>query len=183
MADEASVAIVARMTDEASPEMENLGRTMEQTSLKTLDMRMSMLAMGGAMSAVGGLLRQIDNPTAKAASNFLMIASAVMMSAAAIQQLIPIIQQATAAMRSMAIVKGVLAALSGPAGWAMLGAGAAVGVGATYGIMRATGGSGAGPTQNIYVQGSIISERELSDITRRNIVDTQHRNANKSGIQ
>ena len=132
---------------------------------------------------MAGLLRQIDNPAAKMASNFLGISAAVLMTTSAIARWIPLIRQATASLQAMAVVRGILAALSGPAGWATLGIGAAIGVGATAGIMRATRGQEGGTTQNIYVQGSIISERELADVARRNIVNTQQRNAGKSGIQ
>jgi len=180
--DEAQIAIVARMRDEASPQMEALGRTTEATSQKMLTMRQSTMFTAGALSSMGSLLRQIDNPLAKTMSNFLGIASAVLMSYSAMIRVIPVIKQVTAALQAQAVVKGVLAALSGPAGWAMLGVGAAVGVGATVGITRATRSREEGATQNIYVQGSIISERELSDIARRNIVHTQQRNAGKSGI-
>ena len=180
--DEAQIAIVARMRDEASPQMQHLGRTAEVTGQKMITMQQSAMITSSALSSMGSLLRQIDNPLAKTMSNFLMIASAVLMSYSAMVRLIPVIKQVTAALQAQAAVRAVLAALSGPAGWAMLGVGAAVGVGATVGITRATRSREEGPTQTIYVQGSIISERELSDIARRNIVHTQQRNAGKSGI-
>lgn len=237
MGEEASVAIIARMHDEASPGMQQLAQSTEQVQLKSINTTMALSAMGSALSSVGGLLRQIDSPSAKMLANTLHIASAVVMSATAFARLIPLIIQATSAMRSMAIVQTILKALSGPGGWAMLGIGAAVGVGATAGIMRATSQPvlqaatpaqpsilparqisgpaqplnfpagqipGAGNalegrslqmvinqpapssqttiTQHYHIAGSIITERELSETVRRQIVNTQTRNAGKSGI-
>jgi len=223
MGEEASVAIVARMYDETGPGMKQLANNTQEVQLKSINTTVALSALGSAISSVGGLLRQVDNPQAKMLANTLQIASAVIMSATAFSRLIPIIIQATTAMRSMAIVQSILAALSGPGGWAMLGIGAAVGVGATAGIMRATrqptaqattpgqpsifpGGQipGAGNalegrslqtlinqpasksqttiTQHYHIAGSVIAERDLTDMVRKNIVHTQQRNAGKSGI-
>jgi hypothetical protein len=223
MDEEASVVVVARMRDEASPGLRQLAQSTEQVQLKSINTTMTLSALGSALSSIGGLLRQIDNPQTKMLANTLQIASAVVMSATAFARLIPMVIQATSALRSMAIVQSILAALSGPGGWAMLGIGAAVGVGATAGIMRATrqpvaqaatpnqplifpGGQIPGTgnmlegrslqgvinqpaltsqttiTQHYHIAGSVIAERELSDIVRKNIVNTQQRNAGKSGI-
>jgi hypothetical protein len=240
MNEEASVAIVARMYDEASPQMQQLAKNTESVQLQGLKTTVALSALGSALSSVGGLLRQIDDPAAKMLSNTLQIASAVVMSATAFARLIPIIVQATSAMRSMAIVQTILKALSGPGGWAMLGIGAAVGIGATAGIMRATrqpvapaaipnqptifpatqifragqaatlgqasifpanqipgagnilegrslqgkqpGSSQTNIVQHYHIAGSVIAERDLTDMVRKNIVHTQQRNAGKSGI-
>jgi hypothetical protein len=37
-------------------------------------------------------------------------------------------------------------------------------------------------TEHYHIAGSLITEREVSDIVRKNIISTQHRNAGKSGI-
>lgn len=206
MDEEASIAIVARMHDEASPGLQQLARNTEQVQLKSISTTVALSALGSALSSVGGLLRQIDTPGAKMLSTTLQIASSVVLTATAFSRLIPILIQATSAMRSMAIVQSVLTALSGPGGWAMLGIGAAVGVGATAGIMRATRSPQTAPqagmlegrsvqsmiippssgqtviTQHYHIAGSVITERELSETVRRQFVNTQQRNAGKSGI-
>jgi hypothetical protein len=130
MANEAAVTMVMRMRDEASPKLKNVGKTMEQTQVQSLQFGLALTTLGSAMGALGGLMGQIDHPMAKMLQNFLMLGSAAILSISAIGQLIPVIKSLTGVTRALAIAKAFLLGLSGPAGWAMLGAGLALGAGA-----------------------------------------------------
>ncbi len=154
--DEAIVTIVAKMRDEASPAMKNLGTQTQSTDMAMRDFRMSLVAVGSALTAVGSLVGKMDNPVAKMASNWLLTAGAIMSTVSAILWMIPNIQKLIAALRSMAIAQAIVKALSGPVGWAQLGIGLGVAAVATAGIMAATGAfsenKSSSPTVNINSQ-------------------------------
>lgn len=222
---EAIISIIARMRDEASPEMKNLGKTTQQSAYQVREFKMQLMAVGSALTATGGLLNRIDNPTTKAVSNFLMMAGAVMSSVSAIAYALPQIQKLINSMRAMAATNIMLKALSGPAGWATLAVGLGVGAGATAGMMISNDNSklitnkystvnnkniytipegwntlGIGASniskmiqpakintpsiiQNTYIAGSVVTEKQVSEIARRNIINKQQSNGGKSGIQ
>jgi len=180
MANEAGVTVVLRMRDEASAQMENFGATTQQAQMESLQFNMALTAMGSALTAVGSLLGQLDNQAAKTASIFLITAGAILTTTSAIIQSFPYILQLIAYLRTMAVTQAVISALSGPAGWVGLGLAAGAGIG----IAVASRGGG-GPSQvtvNNNIQGTVITERELGEITRREIIKGQERNAT-SGIR
>jgi len=182
MANEAAVTVVLRMQDEASTQMENFGKTTQQATIESLQMNVALTAMGSAFTAVGSLVSQLDNPVAEMAGNFLMTAGAIMTTVSAVIMMLPYLRQLVAHLRNVAISQAIVRALSGPAGWIGLGIAAGAGVG----IAVATMGGGGGPSQvtvvNNNIQGTVITERELGEITRREILKGQERNAT-SGIK
>ncbi len=181
MANEAGVTVVLRMRDEASAQMDGFGQTTQAAQIEALQMNVALTAMGSALTAVGALLGQVDNQAAKTASIFLITAGAILTTTSAIIQSFPYILQLIAHLRTMAVTQAILSALSGPAG--LIGLGIAAGAG--IGIAVATrGGGGAISTTvvNNNIQGSVITERELGEISRREIIKGQERN-NTSGIQ
>lgn len=184
MANEAGVTVVLRMRDEASAQMEHFGDTTQQAQIESLQMNMALTAMGSAMSAVGSLLGQLDNQAAKTASMFLITAGAILTTTSAIIMSFPYILQLIAYLKTLAIAQAVTAALSGPAGWIALGV--AVGAAGGVGIALATRGGGGGGVSmtvvNNNIQGSVITERELGEISRREIIKGQERN-NTSGVR
>lgn len=181
MANEAGVTVVLRMRDEASAQMEHFGDTTQQAQIASLQMNMALTAMGSAFTAVGSLVGQLDNPVADMAANFLMTAGAIMTTTSAVIMMLPYLRQLTAQLRNVAIAQAVVRALSGPVGWIGLGLAAGAGVGIAL-ATRGGGGASQVTVVNNNIQGSVITERELGDITRREIIKAQERNAT-SGIK
>jgi hypothetical protein len=184
MAQEAAVTVVMRMRDEASQGMQNFGANTQQAQIESLQLNSALTAMGSALTGVGSLLNQLDSPMAKVAATTITTAGAILATSSAIIQAIPYIKQMTASLRNMAIAQALVRALSGPAGWLTLGAGLAIGGAAAYGISRATQAAprSTGTTVNNYIQGDVVTERSVGDISRRSIVQNQSRNAT-SGIR
>jgi hypothetical protein len=176
MANEAAVTMVMRMRDEASPKLKNVGQTMEQTQVKSLQFGLALTTLGSAMGALGGLMGQIDHPMAKMLQNFLMLGSAAILSISAIGQLIPVLKGLTGVTRALAVAKAFLLGLSGPAGWAMLGAGLALGAGAAVAVTAATGGfsggagtpAGQGNVTHVNINGPVMgNEQEARQFARK----------------
>jgi hypothetical protein len=183
MANEAATTVVLRMRDEASAGMETFGRSTTEARLQSLELNSALTAMGSALTAVGSLLNQTDNQLAKNAATFITTAGAILSTAAAIGQTLPYIRQLITQLRTLAIAQAVVKALSGPVGLIGVGlaAGAAVGVGAAL-ATRGGGGNVQTTVVNNNVQGSVITERRLGEITRQEIIKGQERN-NTSGIR
>jgi hypothetical protein len=184
---EASLAVVVNMRDNASTGMQNFGKTMKTASAETMNFRLAIIAVGGVMSHMSSLLNQLDDPTAKTASNFLRMASYVTMTAGSIMYMIPQITALIKWIRQLSVAQAVLNALSGPKGWVSLGAAAVVGTGAGFAIGSMTSGHRESTVSrttivNNNIQGSVITERELGDISRREIIKNQERNSS-SGIK
>lgn len=160
MADEVSTVMVLRMRDEASAQMTNFSATTEQATMASLDLQMTLTAVGGALTAVGALINQIDDPTAKLAATFLMTGGAIMTTVSAIIAMLPYIRTLIANLRALAITQAIVKALSGPVGWAQLGIGLAIAGAATAGIIAMTGGFG-GRSTTVNIQGGpLIMEND-----------------------
>ncbi len=170
MANEASTTIVLRMQDEASVQMQQFGQTTQQAEIQSLQLNAALTAMGGALTAIGSLLGQLDSPLAKTASTFLMTGGAILMTVSAIGTMLPYVRNLIATLRTLAIIQTIVAALSGPVGWARIGIGLGVAAAATAGIVAATGGFQRGTTVNIQTQafmGSRSDARQFSDKVQR----------------
>lgn len=171
MAQEAATTLVLRMRDEASAGMETFGKTTQQAEIQSLQLNAALTAMGGALTAIGSLLGQLDNPLAKTASTFLVTGGAILMTAAAIGTMLPFLRTMIATLRTLAIVQTIVAALTGPVGWARIGIGLGVAAAATAGIVAATGGfGGGGTTVNINTaafMGSDADARKFSEKVQR----------------
>jgi len=165
MADEVSTVMVLRMRDEASAQMKQFAGTTQEAALASLDFKMTLTAVGGALTAVGALVNQIDNPTAKLAATFLMTGGAIMTTASAILQMIGPVKQLITWLRTLAVTQAIVKALSGPVGWAQIGIGLAVAGAATAGIMAMTGGFGGGST-NVNIQGGPLVMSNDSDMRK-----------------
>ena len=177
MADEVSTVMVLRMRDEASSQMKQFAGTTQEAALASMDFKMTLTAVGGALTAVGALVNQIDNPTAKLAATFLMTGGAIMTTASAILQMIGPIKTLVTWLKTLAITQAIVKALSGPVGWAQLGIGLAVAGAATAGIMAMTGGFSGGGTTNVNIQGGPLVMSNDSDMRKFGaaISETQRR--------
>jgi len=154
MANEAATTIVLRMRDEASDQMATFGQTTQQAEIASLQFNAALTAVGGALTAVGSLLGQLDSPLAKTASTFLTTGGAILMTVAAISTMLPYIRNLITSLRSLAIVQTIVAALSGPIGWAKIGIGLGIAGAATAGIIAMTGGFGGGRNEAVTIQTS-----------------------------
>ena len=162
MADEVSTVMVLRMRDEASTQMNNFAGTTEQATIASLDLQMTLTAVGGALTAVGALLNQVDDPAAKMAATFLMTGGAIMTTVSAIIAMLPYIRTLIANLRALAITQAIVKALSGPVGWAQLGIGLAIAGAATAGIYAMTGGFGGGTTTVNIQGGPLVVENDAA---------------------
>jgi len=168
MAHEAATTIVLRMQDEASVQMQNFGQTTQQAEIQSLQLNAALTAMGGALTAIGSLLGQLENPLAKTASTFLMTGGAILMTVSAIGTMLPYIKNLIATLRTLAIAQAIVAALTGPVGWARIGIGLGVAAAATAGIVAATGGlGGGGTTVNISAQAFMGSESDARKFSEK----------------
>lgn len=160
MANEAVTTIVLRMQDEASTSMNEFGQTTQQATLESLQLNTALTAVGGALTAIGSLLGQLDNPLAKTASTFLVTAGAIFTTVAAIGTMLPYIRNLITTLRTLAITQTIVAALTGPVGWARIGIGLGVAAVATAGIVAATGGFQRGTTVNVTTAAFMGSEAD-----------------------
>lgn len=185
MVDEASVVIVAKMRDETSGKMANLSATTQKTQANMQSLALTAVAVGGALTALGGLLGQMDDPLAKTASKFLMIGSSLIQTAIAIALIIPLLEGLAVATWLVNAAQTVWLALQGPRGWAIL-AGAGVAIAATVGGMAVANRAPSDPVSNITqinnIRGSVISEKELGDISQKQLIKIQNRNST-SGVK
>lgn len=153
---EAVISITTRMKDEASAKAEGLTKKLEAQKAVSMDLRMSLTAVGSALTGIGSLMGQLDSPAAKMASKFLLTAGALMTTTSAIITMVPVIRSLITWLRSLAIIQSVVQALSGPAGWATLGVGLGIAAGATAGVYALTrtnaGSAGGAPAVNINAQ-------------------------------
>jgi len=147
---EAGVAVVVSMRDEASAKMQNFGKTMGQTRVEAINFRVAILAVGGVLSQTASLLGQLDDPMAKAASGFLRMSGYAIMTVSSIMLVIPKIKDLITWLQSLAAMQAVVAALSGPVGWASLGIAAAVGAGAYFGTKALTTPKPEPPGLSVY---------------------------------
>jgi len=162
MAQEAATTIVLRMRDEASDQMATFGQTTQQAEIASLQFNAALTATGGALTAVGALLGQLDSPLAKTASTFMVTGGAILMTISAIGTMLPYLRTMITTFRTLAIVQTIVAALSGPVGWARIGIGLGIATAATAGIIAATGGfgGGGGTTVNINTEAFMGSEAD-----------------------
>lgn len=149
MAETAELLIVGRMRDEISQVAKSAGTNVEQAtkrmrsgtaalSNEMANMRIGLVAAGSALMMVGALLNRLDNPMTKVVSHFAMIAGGVLNSTAAMLYALPQISKLIAMLRTLAITQAVVAALSGPVGWASLAVAAAIGGAAFFGTAALT---------------------------------------------
>lgn len=172
------------MRDEISDKMNSLSNNTKTAEVNMMQFKMGLTVVGGALTSVGALINRVDSPLAKSVSTWLMTAGAIFSTTAAIVHMIPMISTLISSLKSLAIMQTIVKALSGPTGWLTLAGGVAIGATAAYGISTMTSSSKpSGVTINNYVAGSVVTERQISDMTRRQIVITQGQNAGKSGIK
>lgn len=188
MANEAGLVVAVTMRDNASAQMQQFGRTTDQTRLRALELKTAVMGMATMFSYASSLLTQIDNPMAKSAASFLRTAGYALHTATAISFMLPQIRSLITGLRTLNVTLAVTRALSGPWGWVGLGVAAAAGGGLIG--MNIAQNRGEQRTRefnrplviNNNVQGTVITERELGEITRKAIVKNQDRNST-SGIR
>ena len=174
MGDEASITIVTRARDEASADIERITSSIDRQAMSALQLQMALTATGGALAAIGGLMGRMESPAAKMASTFLMTAGAIASTTAAIMAALPMIRTLITSLRALAITQAIVAALSGPVGWATIGIGLGVAAAASAGIYATTGGfsgggrsSGAAQTVNFTPPVMMGSDADARRFSRR----------------
>jgi len=169
MAEEAAITIVTRMRDEASPKLQKFGQNLEAQAFSAQQLQMSLVAAGSAMAAMGSLMSQLDSPAAKVAGTFLVTAGAIMSTTSAIMLAMPEIKKLIGTLRALAIVQTIVAALTGPVGWARIAIGLGVAAAGAAGIVAMTGGfsRGGGTTVNINTAAVMGNEQQARSLARQ----------------
>jgi hypothetical protein len=127
----------------------------------------------------------MDSEGAKTAARILQVGNYIITTTVAITAFLPMIKQMITQLRTLAATQAIIKALSGPAG--IIGLGLGVGALAGLGVASAMGGSNQSVTErsitiNNNVSGSVITERQLGDVVRREIIKSGDRN-NSSGVR
>jgi hypothetical protein len=112
-----------------------IAKTTRTSNFQLTQMRMGVMAMGTALTATGSLLNRLDNQFAKTTGNALMFAGATITTISGVMQMIAYLPKLTGELKKLAIMQGVVSALSGPAGWGKLAIGGLIGAGTVGAIM------------------------------------------------
>jgi len=182
---EAGLAVVVSMRDNASGPMRQFGKTVEQTRMSAMELKMAGMAVASVMMNLSQVLGRVDDPTAKAAARFLSISGNVIQTGVAMSLMIPRIAGLITWLKQLNVTLAITQALSGPKGWIALG-GAVVAAGAVVAISRSGQGQPQAVSQttiiNNNIAGSVITEQELGELSRKQIIKTQGRSGT-SGIK
>ncbi len=173
------VSILVSMQDQATPQMANLGKVLTQNRAAFRELAMGVSMLGISFMSMGVALKQVNNPLVQTIGSTLTMAGAVMTAIGTTVQFISAISRTVDALKKLAVAEAVVKAFQGPAGWVTLGIGTAVAVGAVAGIKAMT------KTENItinnHIQGSVVTDKQIAETVRKQVVLTQQRNAT-SGI-
>jgi len=183
MANEATLGILIQANDQATPKLTGLGNTLSENKMAIRELAMGVSFLGVSFASMGIMLKGTNSELGKGIGNTLLMTGAIMTAIGSTVQFISAIAKVVDALRKLAVMEAIVKAFQGPAGWAMLGIGAAVATGAVAGISAMGRGekrAAVNITNNI--QGSVVTDKQIADTIRRELVKTQQRN-NTSGIR
>lgn len=183
MAAEAQLGILISATDTATPQLRGLRNVLTDNKMAIRELAMGTTMLGASFMAMGVALKGSKNELAQNVGQTLMMVGSIMTAVGSTVQFISAIAKTVDALKKLAAAEAIVKAFQGPAGWVALGVGVAVAAGAVAGInamSKADKKSGVNITNNI--QGSVVTDKQLSDTIRKQIVLTQQRNAT-SGIK
>ncbi len=164
--------------------------SMRQSQAALRQLAQGVAFLGTTFIGLGSSMSQSNNQMTKSIGNTLLIAGSFMSAIGAAAQFISVIGRMVTVLKALNVQKMISLALTPGVGWAVLAGGAALGVGMYAGMSKmqsankevASSSRVQGVTNVYNIRGSVVTEREISDMVRRNTVQTQQRN-NTSGIK
>lgn len=185
--------VVVDADDQLSPKLRQVEKSVKTTAREAATARAALRQMAYGISSLGvmavGLgssLQRSNNEMTKSIGNSILLAGTFLSGIGSAMQFISVIQRLTKAYKSLTTAQIIAKAFSGPLGWGTLAVGAAVGVGAIAASKAMspsdTATAARGPVIIQNIQGSVVTERQLTENVRRGIIASQQRNAT-SGIQ
>ena len=148
------VEVVFRLRDElsapagkVSQKTQEMGKSFATSDLSLRRVANSLGIVGLGLGQVGALLEKSNDSAAKSVGTLLSYAGAAISGIGAVVQFAYAIKTLSDAFRKLAVAEAIAQAFKGPAGWAMLAGGLAIGAGAALAIEKlATGGIVSKPT-------------------------------------
>ena len=184
MANEATLALVLKLNDQASAGMDQVSRKMVLNRQAVRDLAQGFTFLGSSLLGVGVALSQSNNEFSKNVGQMAIFVGGLLSAVGSSIQFIFQMQRMIKVLKELAIAQTILQAFSGPKGWATLGIGLAVAGGAVYGINQFTKTTGqaerrTGQTTiiNNNVQ-SVITERDLNEMSRSYVIRKGDQNGN-----
>lgn len=177
-----SQTVVNSFAANTSAGMSSVSKSLIESKLAIREAAMGVSYLGMTFASMGIMLRQSESEMGKSTGTTLLMVGAIMTAVGSSLHFVKALVEIAKALRNVALWEAVVKAFQGPTGWVTLGVGAAVAAGSVAGINAMTKESNKSITVNNHIQGSVITDKQLADTIRRELVKTQQRN-NTSGIQ
>ncbi len=183
MAMEATLGILLTATDNATPKLQGMTNSLTQNKMAIRELAMGVSYLGMSFASMGIMLKAANDPLGKTITNTLLMTGSIMTAIGTSVQFVSAIVKVVDALKKLAVMEAIVQAFKGPAGWAVLGVSAAVAAGSVAGITAmAKSEKKADITINNHIQGSVLTDKQIADTIRKEIVKTQQRNQT-SGIK
>jgi hypothetical protein len=176
----ATLMILLSMQDQATPKLQSFGTVLQKNQVAIRQLGAGVATLGTALLGMSVALKNVNNPMAQSIGNTIQIIGGMMAAVGAAASFIASIGKIKKAIDALIASQILQKALSGPAGWATLAAGLAVAGGVSYAASQKSSGSTTNITNNI--QGSVVTEKQLAENVRKQIIAQQSRNVT-SGIK
>jgi hypothetical protein len=181
---EATLGILLTMEDQATPKMKSFGATLSTNRMAIRELAMGVTYLGATLLGLGIALEKSNSPLAQSVGHMFMMVGGIAAAVGSSIQFISAIAKMVDALKKLQIMQMITQALAGPAGWVTLGVGVAVAGAVVGATMYERSQKGASQTNvHVTVQGSVIKEKDLAESVRRQVVLTQQRNYNTSGVK
>lgn len=183
----ATMADIRRQSQMTVDNMQGMGAQVVANKEAFAELSSGVRYMGTTFLALGVAMQAANNESIKQIGNFVMMAGAVMTVVGSAAGFIDAIGKMVKALRMLRIQQILTQAFAGPAGWITLGVGVAVAGGTIAAVSamesrnsaKMTPGAAAGPsiTVNQNIQGSVVTERQLTDSVQKGLLLKGQRNS------
>ena len=178
----ATLNVLLTATDNASPALKGFGSTLADNKMAIRELAMGTMMLGASFMAMGVALKGSNSELGKTVGQTLMMVGSIMTAIGGTVQFISAISKTIHALQVLAASEAVVQALTNPL-FLLLGIGAAAGIVAGISAMnKGETKATSNVTINNHIQGSVVTEKQWSDLVRKQIILTQQRN-NTSGIK
>ncbi len=182
-----NIDVYLSMEENVTTQMPGVTNSLMASKSAVRELAMGTSYLGSAMLGMSIAMRNSNNAALQGASNMLGMVGGIMTAVGSAAHFVSAIAKMTSALQKFNIAQAIANALSGPLGWAKLAVGIGVAGAAAYGITKMVGGMGGGgqgstTVVNQYVQGSVVTQRELTDEMHGGLLIKQSRSAS-TGIR